>query len=93
MVERSENESHKPTPVTYNMQTRVPYEKSIKLVIMAAQEYFNSSANLTDSCIGLARYVQDHWKESVLVVWDSYLFCFFKFWLFIPNTYVLFFLH
>lgn len=57
MVERSEAESHKPTPLIYNMQTRVPYDKAIQLVIAAAQEYFNSSANLTDTCIGLARSV------------------------------------
>ncbi|XP_060044395.1 NBAS subunit of NRZ tethering complex [Erinaceus europaeus] len=36
-------------------QYRVGYEKSIELVLAASREYFNSSANLTDSCMDLAR--------------------------------------
>ncbi|XP_077167102.1 NBAS subunit of NRZ tethering complex isoform X2 [Paroedura picta] len=36
-------------------QYRVCYEKSIELVLAASREYFNSSANLTDSCMDLAR--------------------------------------
>ncbi|XP_052240269.1 NBAS subunit of NRZ tethering complex-like isoform X2 [Dreissena polymorpha] len=55
LIERSEVESHRPTPLTYTMQTRIPYHTAIKLVLSAAQEYFNSSANLSDSCINLAR--------------------------------------
>uniref|UniRef100_A0A8C3T5M6 NBAS subunit of NRZ tethering complex n=1 Tax=Chelydra serpentina TaxID=8475 RepID=A0A8C3T5M6_CHESE len=34
---------------------RVSYEKSIKLVLAAGREYFNSSTSLTDSCMDLAR--------------------------------------
>uniref|UniRef100_A0A2K5CEZ1 NBAS subunit of NRZ tethering complex n=1 Tax=Aotus nancymaae TaxID=37293 RepID=A0A2K5CEZ1_AOTNA len=34
---------------------RVSYEKSIDLVLAASREYFNSSTNLTDSCMDLAR--------------------------------------
>uniref|UniRef100_A0A8C4W7S3 NBAS subunit of NRZ tethering complex n=1 Tax=Gopherus evgoodei TaxID=1825980 RepID=A0A8C4W7S3_9SAUR len=34
---------------------RVSYEKSIKLVLAASREYFNSSTSLTDSCMDLAR--------------------------------------
>ncbi|XP_053879446.1 NBAS subunit of NRZ tethering complex isoform X2 [Malaclemys terrapin pileata] len=34
---------------------RVNYEKSIKLVLAAGREYFNSSTSLTDSCMDLAR--------------------------------------
>ncbi|XP_067400847.1 NBAS subunit of NRZ tethering complex isoform X2 [Emydura macquarii macquarii] len=37
------------------LRYRVSYEKSIKLVLAAAREYFNSSTNLTDSCMDLAR--------------------------------------
>ncbi|KAM9201405.1 NBAS subunit of NRZ tethering complex [Dugong dugon] len=36
-------------------QYRVSYEKSIDLVLAASREYFNSSTNLTDSCMDLAR--------------------------------------
>ncbi|XP_072038105.1 NBAS subunit of NRZ tethering complex-like [Amphiura filiformis] len=34
---------------------RIGYEKSIQLVLSAAEEYFNSSADLMDSCMDLAR--------------------------------------
>ncbi|XP_069742445.1 NBAS subunit of NRZ tethering complex isoform X2 [Narcine bancroftii] len=37
------------------VQSKVNYEKSIKLVLAAAREYFDSSATLTDSCMDLAR--------------------------------------
>nr|XP_056712438.1 NBAS subunit of NRZ tethering complex [Euleptes europaea] len=36
-------------------QYRVCYERSIELVLAACREYFNSSANLTDPCMDLAR--------------------------------------
>uniref|UniRef100_A0A8C8Z0R0 NBAS subunit of NRZ tethering complex n=1 Tax=Prolemur simus TaxID=1328070 RepID=A0A8C8Z0R0_PROSS len=36
-------------------QYRVSYAKSIDLVLAASREYFNSSTNLTDSCMDLAR--------------------------------------
>uniref|UniRef100_E1BFA8 NBAS subunit of NRZ tethering complex n=1 Tax=Bos taurus TaxID=9913 RepID=E1BFA8_BOVIN len=36
-------------------QFRVSYEKSIDLVLAASREYFNSSTNLTDTCMDLAR--------------------------------------
>ncbi|XP_069925849.1 NBAS subunit of NRZ tethering complex isoform X1 [Oryctolagus cuniculus] len=36
-------------------QYRVSYQKSIDLVLAASREYFNSSTNLTDSCMDLAR--------------------------------------
>ncbi|XP_029794135.1 neuroblastoma-amplified sequence isoform X3 [Suricata suricatta] len=36
-------------------QYRVSYERSIDLVLAASREYFNSSTNLTDSCMALAR--------------------------------------
>ncbi|XP_067884632.1 NBAS subunit of NRZ tethering complex [Heterodontus francisci] len=37
------------------IQSKVNYEKSIKLVLAAAREYFDSSATLTDNCMDLAR--------------------------------------
>ena len=55
LIERTEEESRKPTPRQYNMQTRVPYDRAIELVLEASQEYFNSAANLTDQCMVLAR--------------------------------------
>lgn len=36
-------------------QYRVGYGRSIDLVLAASREYFNSSTNLTDSCMDLAR--------------------------------------
>nr|XP_045004804.1 neuroblastoma-amplified sequence isoform X1 [Jaculus jaculus] len=36
-------------------QYRVSYDRSIDLVLAASREYFNSSTNLTDSCMDLAR--------------------------------------
>ncbi|KAK3097270.1 hypothetical protein FSP39_008222 [Pinctada imbricata] len=53
-MERSESEN-RPTVHTYPQQPKVPYNKSIQLVLSAAREYFNSSADLTDSCMDLAR--------------------------------------
>ncbi|XP_041043793.1 neuroblastoma-amplified sequence isoform X1 [Carcharodon carcharias] len=37
------------------IQSKVSFEKSIKLVLAAAREYFDSSATLTDNCMDLAR--------------------------------------
>ncbi|KAF7469627.1 Hypothetical predicted protein [Marmota monax] len=37
------------------IQYRVSYEKSVDLVLAASREYFNSSTNLSDSCMDLAR--------------------------------------
>lgn len=34
---------------------KVPYSKAVKLSLSAAQEYFDSSSNLSDSCMDLAR--------------------------------------
>ena len=41
--------------VTTETTTRIGYEKSTELVLSAASEYFNSSADLMDSCMDLAR--------------------------------------
>ncbi|XP_052794949.1 NBAS subunit of NRZ tethering complex-like [Mya arenaria] len=55
LVERSQGDSNHPTPLLYTMHTRVPYQRAVHLVLQAAEEYFNSSANLSDMCINLAR--------------------------------------
>ncbi|OWK10072.1 NBAS [Cervus elaphus hippelaphus] len=46
-----------PTSIAHKGKTqyRVSYEKSIDLVLAASREYFNSSTNLTDICMDLAR--------------------------------------
>ena len=36
---------------------RVQYEIAVQLVLQAAREYFDSSTNLTDSSMDLARFV------------------------------------
>ncbi|KAL3866901.1 hypothetical protein ACJMK2_044151 [Sinanodonta woodiana] len=54
LVERTES-GLIPTPTVYTFQTRVPYERSIILILSSAQEYFNSSASLSDPCMDLAR--------------------------------------
>ena len=62
MMERSAAEASEPdypagdrddAPLLY----KVAYPKALMLVLSSAQEYFNSSASLTDSCMELARYV------------------------------------
>lgn len=35
---------------------RVPYHQSVELVLEASREYFNSSNDLSDSAMELARY-------------------------------------
>ncbi|KAK3595169.1 hypothetical protein CHS0354_002768 [Potamilus streckersoni] len=54
LVERTES-GQMPTPTVYTFQTRVPYDRSIILILSSAQEYFNSSASLSDPCMDLAR--------------------------------------
>ena len=36
-------------------EKKVGYQQAVQLVLQAAQEYFDSSANLTDPCMQLAR--------------------------------------
>ncbi|XP_070541643.1 NBAS subunit of NRZ tethering complex-like [Ptychodera flava] len=45
-------------------ESKVPYNRAIQLVLNAAMEYFNSSANLNDPCMLLAR-------ECLLVIKDK----------------------
>ncbi|KAM9062350.1 NBAS subunit of NRZ tethering complex [Sarcophilus harrisii] len=43
------------SPPKAKVPFRVGYEKSVALVLAASREYFNSSTNLADSCMDLAR--------------------------------------
>lgn len=52
-IERSSGESH-PTQ-SYTHQLKVPYKRAIQLVISSSQEYFDSSTDMKDPCIDLAR--------------------------------------
>ncbi|XP_053405478.1 NBAS subunit of NRZ tethering complex-like [Mercenaria mercenaria] len=72
MVERNVSESHRPTPLIYTMQTKVPYTKAAELVLMAAQEYFNSSASLTDTCMVLARSCLNLIQDSPPVIQEEH---------------------
>ena len=49
------------------MLPRIDYETSVELVLSAAREYFNSSADLMDSCMDLARYMC---RVTSYIVWD-----------------------
>ena len=49
-------EDHSP-PVIATDGPRVPHARSVELVLEAAKEYFNSSADLSDSAMDLARFV------------------------------------
>ncbi|XP_054977538.1 NBAS subunit of NRZ tethering complex [Sorex araneus] len=57
MMHCSDGSINPPASVVHKGKTqyRVSYEKSIDLVLAASREYFNSSTNLTDSCMDLAR--------------------------------------
>ncbi|XP_076354433.1 NBAS subunit of NRZ tethering complex-like isoform X3 [Tachypleus tridentatus] len=62
MLESSHNVVRKKSPLIMSSQTsgplysnKVPYHKAVKLVLVAAQEYFNSSATLSDPCMALAK--------------------------------------
>lgn len=52
-----ERRKHTGYPLGGNGQIqRLDYDTAVSLVLTAAKEYFNSSANLTHSCMDLARY-------------------------------------
>lgn len=36
---------------------KIPYSRAVELVLCSAKEYFDSSANLNDPCMDLARYL------------------------------------
>ena len=54
-MRRSVNEEVTARPSALPSDTKVGYDKSVDLVLTAAREYFNSSADLKDSCMELAR--------------------------------------
>lgn len=39
------------------LEFKLPYARSVELVVSAAKEYFNSAANMMDTEMDLARYV------------------------------------
>lgn len=45
---------------------KVPYDRAVELVISAAREYFNSSANLMDPCMELARACLNLMRDTPL---------------------------
>lgn len=56
MLERSSTET-KPSHVPKGAgMEKVPYIRAVEVVLSAAKEYFDSSANLNDPCMDLARY-------------------------------------
>ncbi|XP_062857972.1 NBAS subunit of NRZ tethering complex [Trichomycterus rosablanca] len=56
LMQRSSSSPEAPAGNTFRNKTaRVPYARSVELVLASAREYFNSSAQLSDPCIGLAR--------------------------------------
>ncbi|XP_022250297.1 neuroblastoma-amplified sequence-like [Limulus polyphemus] len=62
MLECSHSVVRGKSPLILSSQTggpfysnKVPYHKAVKLVLVAAQEYFNSSATLSDPCMALAK--------------------------------------
>ncbi|KAH9508425.1 hypothetical protein Btru_055206 [Bulinus truncatus] len=55
MLERSSGDSKTIRPNKETSVDKVPYERAVELVLSAAREYFNSSANLNDPCMDMAR--------------------------------------
>ena len=54
---------------------RVPYDEAVQLVLMASEEYFDSSANLTDSSMDLARLVVGdsiYYLKNIFIKFLSY---------------------
>jgi hypothetical protein len=55
MLERNSVESKPNRAAKGTGMDKVPYSKAVELVLSAAKEYFDSSANLSDPCMDLAR--------------------------------------
>ncbi|KAJ8304032.1 hypothetical protein KUTeg_017615 [Tegillarca granosa] len=55
LIERKGTESEPSAHTPSFHKNKVHYDRSVHLVLSAAQEYFNSSANLMDPCMDLAR--------------------------------------
>ena len=53
---KTSQEGTLPQPKDPLAGTRIGYEKSVELVLEAAREYFNSSNDLSDNVMDLARY-------------------------------------
>ncbi|KAK7009358.1 neuroblastoma-amplified sequence [Biomphalaria glabrata] len=55
MLERSSGDIKPIRPYKETLKDKVPYQRAVELVLSAAREYFNSSANLSDPCMDMAR--------------------------------------
>ncbi|CAL1537532.1 unnamed protein product [Lymnaea stagnalis] len=55
LLERSSSEPQPSRASKGNNVEKVPYPRAVELALSAAREYFDSSANLSDSCMDLAR--------------------------------------
>ncbi|XP_021365609.1 neuroblastoma-amplified sequence-like [Mizuhopecten yessoensis] len=55
LLERESSESEQLFRPGIHQHHKVPYEQAVQLVISASREYFNSSSNLMDPCMDLAR--------------------------------------
>lgn len=49
-------EHHKPSPQDQLAGPRLPFRQSVELVLEASREYYDSSNDLSDSAMELARY-------------------------------------
>ena len=54
LMERSQTDATQ-SQSSFGMGQRVAYDRAVELIVSSAQEYFNSSANLMDVCMDLAR--------------------------------------
>ena len=57
MLERSCTETKPSRSQRGASQEKVTYSRAVELTLSAAREYFDSSANLSDPCMDLARYL------------------------------------
>ncbi|XP_033750641.1 neuroblastoma-amplified sequence-like [Pecten maximus] len=66
LLERESSESEQLVRPGIHQHHKVPYERAVELVISAAREYFNSSSNLMDPCMDLARACLNLIRETPL---------------------------
>ncbi|XP_060067245.1 NBAS subunit of NRZ tethering complex-like [Ylistrum balloti] len=66
LLERESSECEQLTRPGIHQKHKVPYDRAVELVISAAREYFNSSSNLMDPCMDLARACLNLIRETPL---------------------------
>ncbi|XP_069137324.1 NBAS subunit of NRZ tethering complex-like [Argopecten irradians] len=66
LMERESSECEQLARPGIHQHHKVPYERAVELVISAAREYFNSSANLMDPCMDLSRACLNLIRETPL---------------------------